>query len=255
MQRIEITRAGANALIERGHGFDVMIEHIWPRTCNNRNGVFFAQEIGRQNLNGRIGRGGANEGDTLRKMRGSAILEVIAVNAGDDHMLEAELAHRFGKVLRLMWVEFIGRTRRDVAKRAGTGAHTAQNHHRGVAFAPAFANVGASRFFAYGVELVFAHEVARIQIPLALRRFHANPIGLWQFLVGRLGDVEVFSHKAYLIAIIKKASASLILTRCGATVTSFFDALDDGFRSEAFGGRTLLSARKTLEIFGTKRFF
>ncbi len=66
----------------------------------------------------------------------------------------------------------------DVAEGAGAGADRAQDHHRGVLLLPAFADIGAGRLLAHGVELEPAHELARLVIGRRLRRLDAQPGGL-----------------------------------------------------------------------------
>ena len=91
-----------------------------------------------------------------------AVRQIIAVDRGDDDMLEAERPGGFGDVLRLQRVDRPRHAGLDVAEGAGPRAGIAQDHHRGVLLAPAFADVGAGRFLADGVEVQPPHQRARL---------------------------------------------------------------------------------------------
>ena len=80
-------------------------------------------------------------------------------------------------------------------------ADITQNHHRRVLLAPALADIGASRLFAHGVEVEFAHELARLVIALAYRSADADPVGFALArrtlgVLGRLGDGREVVHGA-----------------------------------------------------------
>src|SRR5437868_3769149 len=92
--------------------------------------------------------------DAFDKMRGAAIAQVVAVDAGDDDVRELQRGDRFGEVPRLLRV---GRKRpavRDVAERAAARADVSQDHEGRGALAEALGDVGAGRLFAHGVQLL-----------------------------------------------------------------------------------------------------
>ncbi len=94
-------------------------------------------------------------------------------------MFEPQFGNRHRQIFRLVRIELVGLARLHIAKGAGAGAGIAQNHHRGVPFAPAFADIGAGGFLAHGVEFVFTHQRVRIHIALRLWGFHPNPVGFF----------------------------------------------------------------------------
>src|ERR1700683_367774 len=111
-------------------------------------------------------------------MRGPAVVKVVAVDRGDNHMRQSELKSRLGDVLRLGRIEGARKRGLDVAERASAGAGIAHDHEGGVLFLPAFADVRAGRLLANGVESVGAHDVSRLDIAARNRRLDPDPIGL-----------------------------------------------------------------------------
>ena len=67
-------------------------------------------------------------------------------------MAEPECTHGVRDMLRFFAVEAIRGSRLDIAKSAGPGADTPENHHGGVAPIPTLSEIGAGRFFAHGVQ-------------------------------------------------------------------------------------------------------
>ena len=85
------------------------------------------------------------------KMRPAAIRQIVPVHRGDDHMLETKLLDRRGNIAGLGRIERPGHTGFDIAESTGARAGVAHDHDGGVLLAPAFADIGASRFLADGV--------------------------------------------------------------------------------------------------------
>jgi hypothetical protein len=110
---------------------------------------------------------------------GAAITQIVAVDAGNDHIFELERGDRFAEFARLVRV---GRQRlavADVAERAAAGADVAEDHEGGGAAPEAFADVGAGGFFADGVQLAFAqHGLDLAEAPGAVAGLDANPVRL-----------------------------------------------------------------------------
>ena len=146
---MEIARTGAHFEIEARHRFKIVVEHIRPRLDHLFQGAGRAfQEIGRQNFN-RGARCAVTDGaDGLGEVFGPAIVQIVAVHRGDDHMFQTQLADRMGHLARLKRVQRLRLARRDIAKGAAARAYLAHDHHGGVALAPAFADIGAARLFA-----------------------------------------------------------------------------------------------------------
>src|SRR6185437_14384567 len=107
--------------------------------------ALFLQEIRRQYLDRRLGRGGADRLDGGDELPRPAILEIVAIDRGDDDVRKAELCRRLGDMLRLVRVQAIGPAGRDIAEGAGAGADRTEDHHRRVLFLPALTDIGTGR--------------------------------------------------------------------------------------------------------------
>src|SRR5258706_10213939 len=119
-------------------------------------------------------------------MPGTAVLQVVAVAAGDDDV--GELQHRdgLGEVARLVGV---GRERpavRDVAERTAPRADVAQDHEGRGALAEALADVRARGFLADGVQLLLAQDALDVvEARIGRGRAYADPGGLGQHVRAR----------------------------------------------------------------------
>jgi hypothetical protein len=111
-------------------------------------------------------------------MLGPTVGEIVAIDRGHHDMVKPELGDGVGDPRRLAAVERAGKTRADVAERAGPRAGVAHDHEGGVLLLPAFADIGAARLLADSGELVLAHDRAGRRICGRSRRFDADPLGL-----------------------------------------------------------------------------
>ena len=123
--------------------------------------------------------------DHLDELRRAAVGQIVAVDAGHDDMLEAELGRGGRDMLGLERIDRARHAGLDVAEGAGAGAGVAKDHHRRVLLGPAFADVRAGRFLAHGGEVELAHQPPRRVIAFADRRLDPDPVGL--ALPGRNG--------------------------------------------------------------------
>ncbi len=127
-----------------------------------------------------------------------AVGKIIAIHRGDHDMVQTKLLHGQRNMLRLGRIERAGHSRLDVAEGAGAGAGVTHDHEGRVLLVPAFADVGAARFLAYGDEAVFLDDVAGVGIAARIRRAHANPVRLRRRL--RIGPVDLLRvARAHLI--------------------------------------------------------
>ena len=177
---MEVAGAGADRGIEPRHRLEIVVEDVGPGFDDGLDRARLAHEVGGQDLDGGRRGGVADRPDDGREMAGAAIVEVVAVDRGDHDMVQAELAHRLGDMRRLVRIDQVRPSGRDVAEGAGTGAHAAQDHHRGVLLLPALADVGAGRLLADGVELEAAHQRAGLVIFRRDRRLDPDPVRLAQ---------------------------------------------------------------------------
>ena len=179
-QRMEIPRPRANARVEPGHGLEVVVEDVGAGGDHRLQGAVFVAEIGGEHLDGGRRRGFADALDAAHELAGAAVLQVVAVDRGDDHVPEAHLGHGDGQVFRLQGIDRVGLARLDVAKRAGPRAGVAEDHHRRMTAFPAFADVRTRCLLANRMQVVAAHEAPGFAVRLRGRRLDADPRRLAQ---------------------------------------------------------------------------
>ena len=107
----------------------------------------------------------------------AAVGEFVAVDAGDDDVLEAHGGNGVADSDGFIEIEEGGAAGGDVAEAAGAGADVAEDHESGGAGGPAFAHVGALGFLADGVELVGVNEVEELGVFDAAGHLHFQPGG------------------------------------------------------------------------------
>ena len=86
------------------------------------------------------------------KMRRAAVGDVVAIDRGDDDVLQAERADGVGDARRLVEVERRRPPVRHGAIAARARADVAENHEGGGAVVPALADVRAARLLAHRVQ-------------------------------------------------------------------------------------------------------
>ena len=128
--------------------------------------------------------------DHLDELRRAAVGQIVAVDRGDDDMLEAQLGRRGRDMLGLERIDRARHAGLDVAEGAGAGAGVAEDHHRRVLLGPALADVRAGRFLAHRGEVELAHQPPRRVIAFADRRLDPDPVGLALAWAGRGGGVH-----------------------------------------------------------------
>ena len=111
-----------------------------------------------------LGIAGANGPDHLGKMRCAAVGEVVTIDRGNHHVGKTEPGNGIGKAGRLGVIQRARPPRFDVAEGACARAHIPHDHHGGVPYLPAFADVRAAGFDAHGVETVVAHDPAGFRV-------------------------------------------------------------------------------------------
>src|SRR3984893_4479273 len=114
--------------VVRGHRGVGVDDHV------QREGA--ALEVRREHLAQRARRSSAQLDDRLGEVRGAPVLQLVAVHARDDQVVEPEPAHRLGEVARFERIERLRRAAAHVAEAAAAGADVAHQHHGGCAAAP-----------------------------------------------------------------------------------------------------------------------
>ncbi len=176
--RMEVTRARTHGEIARGPRFQIVIEHIGLRRHHDFKRTVLAQEIRRQDLDGRARAARADGADGLREMLGAAVGEIVTIHRSDDDMGEPKLECGLRDMFRFQRIERPGHPGLDVAEGAGAGTGVAHDHEGGVLLVPALADVRATRLLAHRDEAVLLDDFAGIGIAARVRRAHANPVRL-----------------------------------------------------------------------------
>ena len=197
---VEIARAGADLQVLGRHRFEVVVEHVGLGRDHDLERAGLAQEVGRQDLDGGLRRAGADGVDHVGEMLRAAISEVVAVDRGDDHVLETELLHRLGDAFGLVRIERLRQAGLHVAEGAGAGAGVAHDHEGGVLLLPALADIGAARLLADRHELVLAHDPVGLGPFGRAGRLDADPVGL-ALLNGLIGPMRLFRMAGALILV------------------------------------------------------
>ncbi len=141
-------------------------------------GLVLVAEIGGQDFDRGVRRVAAKRLDHLDELARAAVGQIVAVDAGDDDMLQAQFGRRDRDMLGLQRVDRARHPRLDVAEGAGPRAGVAEDHHRGVLLGPAFADVRAGRFLAHRGQAQLAHQPSGVVIAFADRRLDPDPVGL-----------------------------------------------------------------------------
>src|SRR5581483_6957540 len=106
----EVTRTGADLEIEARHRLEVVVVDVGARRDHGFDGAVLAQEVGGEHLDGGGGRGRADGADRGGEVARAAVVEVVAVDRGDDHVGESQLGHGGGDVAGLGRVERAGQS-------------------------------------------------------------------------------------------------------------------------------------------------
>ena len=140
---------------ERGEaldGFEVVIEDVGAGVDDGLEGVIAAVEVRDEDFDDDAGVFAADGFDGACEVEGTAVLEVVAGDGGDDDMIEVHAFGGFGDAVWFVGFEGEGLGGFDGAEAAGAGAAIACDHEGGGSLAPAFPAVGALSFLADRVE-------------------------------------------------------------------------------------------------------
>ena len=188
LQRVGVVGTRAGLLVEARHGFEVVVHHVRRGLVEDVEGhVHAAAEVGHQHFDAGFRGGCAGGADALHEVLGTTVAQVVAVDAGDHHVVEAHRRDGLGEVGRLIGVEGLGAAVADVAEGAAAGADVTHDHEGGRALAEAFVDVRARGFFADGVQLVLAQGVLDLVEAFCFdagAQLDADPLGLLEALGG-----------------------------------------------------------------------
>ena len=120
--------------------------------------------------------------DRRRVVTRSAVRQVVAIDRGDDNVVETHLVGGLRETKRLERIGWlVGLPGMDVAIAAGSRARVAEDLERRCSPSPALADVGAARLFADRVQPSLAHEA----LDLVVARVDARPADLHPFRPAR----------------------------------------------------------------------
>jgi hypothetical protein len=109
-------------------------------------------------------------------MRRAAVGQVVAIDRGDDYMLQAKPRDRLGDSARFVDVQRTHLAVRDRTVRAITRAHVAHQHEGGRAMRKAFADIRTARFLANRMQLELAENRLGPKVLRRNRRAHFDPV-------------------------------------------------------------------------------
>jgi len=195
LQRALVERTFANLAVQPRDSFGVVVEDVWLDGQDGIKSIPVATEIGDQHFDFATRNAPANFFNGACENVGATIGLVVAIDAGDNSVTKTHTASRFGHANRLFFVRRADRSAgRHRAEATGARANVTQNHERGSAVFPAFADVGATCGFADGVEIESPHGALEVLIALAAKKFDLEPIGArvrvrrWDAWRGAVGD-------------------------------------------------------------------
>ncbi len=147
-QRALVAGAGADHAIEPRHGFGVVVENVGLGVKHDLESFIQTLKVGDQDFDPAAGSHLTNLADGFGKHARAAPIVVIAIDAGDDRMPQAESGNCFGNPRRLLPVDGPRLAFGHGAEATVAGADVAEKHKRGGAMVPALAYVGALGRFA-----------------------------------------------------------------------------------------------------------
>ena len=194
-QRLLVARLrAAHPRVQSADGLDVVAEHVRASVEHRDERLLLdAEEVGREDLDGRARQLPLERADRRRVVAGAAVGQVVAVDRGDDDVRETHPVRGLGEAKRLERVRRGVRLARvHVAVAACARADVAQDLERGRPAPPALADVRAAGLLADRDEPALAHEpldlvVARVDA----RRPHLHPLGAPR----PLGDRQGLLHR------------------------------------------------------------
>ena len=156
----------AHARVEAPGGLDVVVEDVGPLGQDRAEGLLLdAEEVGREDLDRRLGQLVLERADRRGVVAGAAIGDVVAVDRRDDDVLEVHLGRRRREPERLERVgRMLGPAGVHVAVAAGAGAGVAEDLEGGGAAAPALGDVRAARLFADRVQARAVDQLAHVEV-------------------------------------------------------------------------------------------
>ena len=159
-----------------------MVVDVGARFEHRADGIRIALKIGDEHLDRAAGKTLMDLPDRFGKDVRPEVGEIIAVDRRDHSVPQVELGNGLTNARWLFDVVFWRSAVRYRAIRAVPRTHIAQDHERGGAVFPAFADVGAMGFLADGMQVEFLHHLLEAHVVRASWRLHLEPrrFPLWE---------------------------------------------------------------------------
>ena len=187
-----VARAGADDAIEARDGLGVVVEDLGAGVDDGADGFAVALEVGDEDFDAAAGGLAANLFDDQGEGARAADEVVVAIDAGDDGVLQAERGHGFGDAAGLVEVDGLGAALGHGAESAAAGAEVAEHHEGGGFVVPALADVGAMSALADGVEAERAGEALEVVVVFAHGGAGLEPLGLGGGRAAQRRDLDQF---------------------------------------------------------------
>lgn len=152
--RALVSRAWAHGGVTTTDGFEVVRDDVGLRVDDHLQRGFVAFEVSDQDLDGHVGACFARAHDRLGPDPGTSIGDIVAIDGGDDDVLESRSSQGLSNTTGFVFVDRERFARLDIAESTGAGAGVSQDHDGRDPARPALSHVRTRGFFADGVEFV-----------------------------------------------------------------------------------------------------
>ena len=179
---------GLDGFEQPGNGFQVVVEDIRPGVHDDLEGFQAALEIRDEYFHGALRAKLPDPADDHGKDRRPAVAALVAVDAGDNSVLQIHGLDRLGDPLGFIPVQGAGLPVFHITELAGPGADIPQQQEGGSARAPAFTPVGAERFLADSMQGLILHQGTDFMEGPVMMEFHPQP-GRQAFMFSSWGGI------------------------------------------------------------------
>jgi len=191
-QRLAVFGLRPDPAVQSRRSFHVVVKHIAAGIEDASHSVEIAAKIRRQHFHARTGQGLPHLAHGLRKMRGTSVVKIVAIHAGDHDVSKAHHRGHASNVLRLVPIQphvHLPRVSlRNRTEAAAARAKIAKNHERRRAAVKALVNIGTTRGFTDGVKIPGAQFPLQRMQRLEVRRAFPGPFGQPRRLSGNLNE-------------------------------------------------------------------
>jgi len=199
LKRAFVARAGADNAIEARNGLRVVVEDLGAGFDDNANGFAAALKVWDQDLAAAAWGLAANLGNDQSKGARATDQIIVAIDAGNDGMLQAERSDSLSHAAGLVKVDGLGAAFGHGAEAASACAEIAQHHEGGSLVMPAFADVGALGALADGVQAEGTGQSLEVVVVFADRGAGLEPLRLGSRGLAGDGDLDQF-HTILIVA-------------------------------------------------------